>query len=172
MNFLNLAETRYSVRNFQDKQISESDLNKILTAAQLSPTAKNRQEQRLLVVNEKSTLEKLRETTLCHFNAPTIIVLCYEKTFTESGLETEDSQKWSHVDLGIVATHICLEATDLGLGSIMVGLFDKEKLIHNLNIPSNYEPVLLLPIGYIDKKPSHLHNDRLPLSQTVFYNKY
>ena len=74
--------------------------------------------------------------------------------------------------LGIVATHICLEATDLGLGSIMVGLFDKEKLIHNLNIPSNYEPVLLLPIGYIDKKPSHLHNDRLPLSQTVFYNKY
>ena len=54
----------------------------------------------------------------------------------------------------------------------MVGLFDKEKLIHNLNIPSNYEPVLLLPIGYIDKKPSHLHNDRLPLSQTVFYNKY
>ena len=97
MNFLNLAETRYSVRNFQDKQISESDLNKILTAAQLSPTAKNRQEQRLLVVNEKSTLEKLREITLCHFNAPTIIVLCYEKTFTESGLETEDSQKWSHV---------------------------------------------------------------------------
>lgn len=84
MNFLNLAETRYSVRNFQDKQISESDLNKILTAAQLSPTAKNRQEQRLLVVNEKSTLKKLRETTLCHFNAPTIIVLCYEKTFTES----------------------------------------------------------------------------------------
>ena len=53
MNFLNLAETRYSVRNFQDKQISESDLNKILTAAKLSPTAKNRQEQRLLVVNEK-----------------------------------------------------------------------------------------------------------------------
>ena len=51
MNFLELAKERYSVRKMKPEQIKQEDLNRILEAAKLSPTAKNMQRERLLVVN-------------------------------------------------------------------------------------------------------------------------
>ena len=40
------------------------------------------------------------------------------------------------------------------------------------NIPAKYQPELLLPIGYIDRKPSILHERRKPIEELVKYNKY
>ena len=40
------------------------------------------------------------------------------------------------------------------------------------NIPAKYQPELLLPIGYIDRKPSILHTRRKPIRETVQYDKY
>jgi len=40
------------------------------------------------------------------------------------------------------------------------------------NIPAKYQPELLLPIGYIDRKPSILHDRRKPIEELVQYDKY
>ena len=45
MDFLKLAEERYSVRKMKNERVKQEDLNKILEAARLSPTAKNLQRQ-------------------------------------------------------------------------------------------------------------------------------
>lgn len=173
MEFIELAKERYSLRKMTNEKIKSEDLNKILEVARLSPTARNRQEQRLLVIDQEEELNRVRECTEYHFNAQTIIVLSYEKLYDDNGIETCDSKKYGLIDIGIVASNMALEATDLGLGSTIVGLFDKDLLRDKLNIPSNYEPILLLPIGYSDNKgPSHLHYDRLPIDSIVKYNKY
>ena len=104
------------------------------------------------------------------FGASTIIVISYEKDDEEN--ESEFSKKYGLIDTGIVATHMCLEATDLGLGTTMVGLFDRELTKKLFNIPPKYQPELLLPIGYIDRKPSILHEKRKPIEELVEYNEY
>ena len=82
------------------------------------------------------------------------------------------SKKYGLIDTGIVATHMCLEATNIGLGTTMVWLFDRELTREKFNIPKIYQPELLLPIGYIDRKPSILHARRKPIEETVQYDKY
>ena len=67
---------------------------------------------------------------------------------------------------------MCLEATNLGLGTTMVGLFDRELTKKLFNIPVKYQPELLLPIGYIDIEPSILHKRRKPIEELVKYNRY
>ena len=170
MDFLQLAEERYSVRKMTSEKVKHEDLDRVLEAARLAPTAKNMQRQRLLVINTEEGIEKIKECTGCDFGASTIIVISYEKDDEEN--ESEFSRKYGLIDTGIVATHMCLEATNLGLGTTMVGLFDRELTAEKFNIPKKYQPELLLPIGYIDRKPSILHSKRKPIEETVQYDKY
>ena len=170
MDFLELAKERYSVRKMKSEKIKKEDLDKILEAARLSPTAKNLQRERLLVINTEEGIEKIKQCTECDFGATTIIVISYEKDEKEN--ESEFSRKYGLIDTGIVATHMCLEATNLGLGTTMVGLFDRELTKKLFNIPEKYQPELLLPIGYIDRKPSILHERRKSIEELVEYNKY
>jgi len=170
MDFLELAKERYSVRKMKPEKIKHEDLNKILEAARLSPTAKNMQRERLLVVNTEEGIEKIKQCTSCDFGASTIIIISYEKDDEQN--ESEFSKKYGLIDTGIVATHMCLEATDLGLGTTMVGLFDRELTKKLFNIPAKYQPELLLPIGYIDRKPSILHEKRKTIEELVEYNEY
>ena len=107
---------------------------------------------------------------MCDFGASTIIIISYEKDDEQN--ESEESKKYGLIDTGIVATHMCLEATDLGLGTTMVGLFDRELIKKLFNIPAKYQPELLLPIGYIDRKPSRLHESRKPIEELVKYYEY
>jgi len=170
MDFLKLARERYSVRKMSPEKVKQEDLNKILEAARLSPTAKNMQRERLLVVNTEEGIEKMKQCTQCDFGATTIIIISYEKDDEEN--ESEFSRKYGLIDTGIVATHMCLEATNLGLGTTMVGLFDRELTRKKFNMPKIYQPELLLPIGYIDRKPSILHTKRKPIEETVQYDNY
>lgn len=170
MDFLELAKERYSVRKMSSQKVKQEDLNKILEAARLAPTAKNMQRQRLLVVNTEDGIEKMKQCTQCDFGASTIVVISYEKD--DEINESEFSRKYGLIDTGIVATHMCLEATQLGLGTTMVGLFDRELTKRMFNIPSKYQPELLLPIGHIDRKPSILHDRRKSIEELVRYQNY
>ena len=170
MDFLELAKERYSVRKMSPEKVKKEDLDKILEAARLSPTAKNLQRERLLVINTEEGIEKIKQCTECDFGATTIVVISYEKDDEQN--ESEFSRKYGLIDTGIVATHMCLEATNLGLGTTMVGLFDRELTKKLFNIPEKYQPELLLPIGYIDRKQSILHERRKEIKEIVKYNKY
>ena len=152
------------------EKVKQEEINKILEAARLAPTAKNMQRQRLLVINTDEGIEKIKRCTQCDFGASTIIVISYEKDDPEK--ESEFSRKYGLIDTGIVATHMCLEATNLGLGTTMVGLFDRGLTSELFNIPKKYQPELLLPIGYIDRKPSILHTRRKYINEIVKYDKY
>ena len=170
MDFLELAKERYSVRKMTNESVKQEDLNKILEAARLSPTAKNMQRERLLVINTEDGIEKIKQCTSCDFGASTIIIISYEKDDEQN--ESDEAKKYGLIDTGIVATHMCLEATNLGLGTTMVGLFDRELTKKLFNIPAKYQPELLLPIGYIDRKPSILHEKRKTIEELVEYNTY
>lgn len=172
MNFIELAKERYSLRSFDTKKVEQEKLDLILKAGQLAPTAVNYQPQRILVIESDEALAKLKDCTVYHFNAPMVLLICANKD--EAWKRTYDGKVHTDIDGSIVATHMMLQATELGLGTTWVGHFDPAAIRNAFNIPSNLEPVCIFPIGYPsrDAKPHPNHTKRKDISETVSYNHF
>lgn len=172
MNFLELAKNRYSCRSFMNKPVEQEKLNLILEAGRVAPTARNIQPQRILVITDKEKLAKLNQCTKYGWNAPVIMIICYDKNVVYH--RQYDDMDFGFIDSSIVTTQMMLEIQDLDLGTTWIGAFDPEKTREVYNIPENYEIVALLPVGYPEKDahPSKLHEDRKPIEETVFYNEF
>lgn len=171
MDFLELAKERYSCRSFQDRKIENEKIELILEAARVAPTAVNYQPQRILVLTEKEELEKLSECTRYGWNAPVIMIVCYDKNI--SWKRKYDGADEGIVDSSIVTTHMMLEAQALGLGTTWIGAFNPAKVREVYKIPENLEIVAILPIGYPaeDATPSGMHFQRNSLEKFVYWNK-
>ncbi len=171
MNFAQLCQERYSVRKYDSRPIEAEKLEMILNAGRVAPTAKNFQPQRILVV-QGDDLEKMQGCTPCLYGQTAILVVCYDKNVSwksRSGREIGD------VDGGIVMTSMMYQAQDLGIGSLVVGIYKEEMLRERFNIPENYEIVALLMLGYPaeDSAPHEvLHFTRKDLSETVSYGSF
>ena len=172
MDFLQLAQKRYSCRKFLNKEVEQEKIEKVLEAGRWAPTACNFQPQRILVITDKDKINALKECTKFTFDAPVILVVCYEKQ--ESWKRKYDGQDEGIVDASIVSTHMVLQITELGLGSTWVASFDPDKARGILNIPEALEIVNLLPFGYPteDDVPNKMHKERKPLTETVFWNEF
>ena len=163
MEFDKLIEERFSCREFLDKDINDNDINQILKAANLAPTAKNKQPIKIIVIRNKDLLEKLKLATPCTFNAKLVFVICNDTN--KCWIRSTDSKYHGDIDATIVATHMMLEITNLGLGSTFVCAFDKDKLKEVLGLDNNIEPTCILPVGYPKEKRSH--NTRKDISEIV-----
>lgn len=166
MDFLTLSKKRYSVRSYADTPVSDELIEKLLLAAQNAPTAHNNQPQIIFVMRSQEALDIVDASTRARFGAPLAFVICYD---TELSWKSKDGRDSGIVDASIVATHILLEATDLGLGSVWVGLFKPDVIKEKLELPENIIPVCILPIGFASQTsvPLNLHDLRRPLSETV-----
>ncbi len=166
--FLELAESRYSVRKYDPRPIEKEKLDRILRAGQISPTAANRQPQKITVLQSAEAIEKVRQLTPYAFNAPTILMICADR---EEAWTAVDGHNSAYVDAAIVITQMMLQAWDEGIGSCWVRGFDKNKLVEAFDLPANLELVALLPIGYPagNAKPAAWHYSRKPLDEMVSY---
>jgi len=64
------------------------------------------------------------------------------------------SWDWFMFDLGLATQTLCLSAQSQGLGTVIIGLFNHDKVKEILFVPEGYEIVALIPIGYPAQKPS------------------
>ena len=171
MEYNQLIRDRYSVRKFSDKKVEKEKLDALMEAGRVAPTAGNKQPQRILVLQSDESIRRINECTPCIYGAPLVMVVCYEtQDYGNSGAGVE----FAMVDASIVLTHIMLEATDLGLGSVWVGMFEADKVREKFNVPDNYRIVSLLPIGYPaeDSVPYNFHSQRFPLEHTYTAETY
>ena len=68
MEFNQVIQKRTAIRNFQeDKKIEKDKLLQILEAGRIAPTAKNLQPQKILVVSNKKSLDKIDNKYFVHF---------------------------------------------------------------------------------------------------------
>ena len=167
-NFLELACERYSVRKYSDKEIEDEKLDKILKAAQVSPTANNSQPQRIFVIKSDDALKKIRSFTPYCFNAPIVWMICYDENVSGNAADGHD---YGADDATIATAHMMLEAYDLGIGSVWVRGYDKRELDKIFDLPENLVSVALLPIGYPaeNSKPSPLHSRNIDINDMVTY---
>ena len=168
MTFLELAKTRYSVRSFQNRPIAEEDMNRILEAGHVAPTACNNQPQKIYIAQSEDARRKLAAVCRCTFDAPVILVICYDRNLDWKN-KLQPGYESGETDAAIVCTHMMLEAAELGIGSCWVGYFNAHRVAEILDLPENITVSALLPMGYPadDAKPLPLHSQFRELSDIV-----
>jgi len=168
-DFLILAEERYSVRKFTNEAVRPDVVGRILHTGHVAPTAANLQPQRIYVLQSREALEKLKNCTPYHYNAPLAMLVC--ANMDECWERDYDGQLSGVMDASIVATHMMLQATAEGLGSTWVMHFDPEAAAEEFHIPENVVPVALLVMGYAaeDAIPAPGHLRSRPIQETVKY---
>lgn len=170
--FMRLASERYSVRKFDGRALEAEIIEKILRAGQLSPTACNRQPQRIAVITSPEGLEKLRRCTGSHFNVPAALLVCHDKE--ECWKRSYDGASSGDIDAAIVTTHMMLAAWTLGVGTTWVMHFIPEAVREEFSLPENLEPTALLVMGYPapSAAPYPGHLERKPIEQMISYNGF
>ena len=162
-DFLTIVKERRSIRNYEEKDVSEEALNTILEAARWAPSWTNTQCWDIVITRDKAVKEKLQQTMIMNnpatkaiMAAPVVAVIC-AKMKSSGYYKGEAPTKfgdWFMFDIGIVTQTMCLAAQSLGLGTVIVGLFDHNKANQVVNVPEGHEVVAILPIGYPAKTPS------------------
>ena len=156
---------RRSIRKFTGQPIDHSLLEEIIETVSYSPSWKNTQIVRYIAV-EGELKDKIADECTSSFpnngniikGAPMLIVVTiiknrcgYER---DGSFTTRRGDSWQMFDAGIASQSFCLAAYEKGIGSVIEGIFDDEKVGGLLNIPEDREVVALIPIGYPAEEPS------------------
>lgn len=171
MELKETIEIRRSIRKFKNIDVSKEIIEDLINCARLAPSAKNRQPWKFLIVkgnikdkiadimlqkeeNSKSSLERkifhynssVKATAKIMKEAPILILVLkeYEKNWIIG-----DS-----LSIGGAIEHICLRATDLGLGSLWIrDIVYTQKEIAKLVGYEEMELISAVSIGYSDENP-------------------
>ena len=147
--FIDLAKNRYSVRQFKNKPVSDDDIQKIIEAGRVAPTACNNQPAKIYLVKSAEAMAKLNEVCPCIYGAPIAFVIAYDPGIAaKAGYARPKGYGFGETDAAIVCTHMMLEAADLGLGSCWVGYFKDFEVKEALGIPEDFVVANILPVGY------------------------
>ena len=168
MGFKEVISSRYSCRKFDSgRQVSEGQLDAILEAGRLAPTAKNLQEQHIYVAQSAEALAKIDEATPCRYGAPTVLVMAFDRNNVYT---YPDGKRTSGIeDAAIVATHLILAAANEGVNSCWINFVQIDQLHDALGLPDNEEILMLLDLGFAapGAGPGPNHTSRKPLTDTV-----
>lgn len=169
MEFTKVAQDRYSCKKYSDKQITKAQLEEILEAGRVAPTAKNLQPQRIYVIQSPEGLAKVDKVTPCRYGAPTVLLVAFNKenVFTYPGGKRTSGVE----DATIVATHMILAAYNAGVDSCWLNFFDPELAAKEFGLPEDEEVLMLMDLGFAAEGTGPLpnHGSRKPLSETVVY---
>ncbi len=156
-NFTELALRRQSVRKYLDKSIETEKINQIIEACRIAPSASNSQPWKLIIVDEpelKNQVANATFTKAISFNkfAPEsaaigVVVIEKPKIITQIGAFLKN-REFPLIDIGIISEHFCMKATELGLGTCMLGWFNEKEIKSLLNIPKAKRIGLVITLGY------------------------
>ena len=181
MDFNKLIITRQSVRRYAATAVEPEKLNKCLEAARLAPSASNSQPWKFIVVDQeplrtevaKATFSDIKLINKFTVQAPVLVVIVMEKAKLITRLAMMVKKKeWPLIDIGITATHFCLQATELGLGTCMIGWFEEDKIKKLLQIPSDKSIGMIISLGYAVEEYPLRTKIRKPIEEIVRYNEY
>ena len=155
MTFRDLAEARFSLRNYDSRPVEQEKIDCLLECVRVAPSAVNFQPCVFYVVTDHALLEQLHD---CYNRdwfktAPMCIVAC--GNHQQAWHRKLDGKDHTDIDVAIAVDHLTLAAVDMGLGSCWICNFDAQKCAQVLDLPEGVEPIAMVPIGYAatDERP-------------------
>lgn len=144
---IDIIGARYSCRRYLDTPVEEEKLEYIKQCMQLAPSAVNKQPWKFRFIRSQENREKLQS---CYsrnwFNYAPMYILC--TVLHDEEWVREDGKPHGDIDVAIAVEHLCLAATEQGLGTCWVCNFDAKRCHELFGLPGNEEPTVIIPIGY------------------------
>ena len=169
MQFAEVVARRRMVRHFAPEPVDRSVLERIAATAQRTPSAGFSQGQRLVIVTEP---ERMRRVAAIAHEAeyvemgldpwlsecaaqfiPCVSEQVYRDRYDEPDKRPpgEDAIDWPvpywWMDIGCTVMLILMAAVDEGLAAGFAGTHDPSRLNAELDIPADYVPVGVIPVG-------------------------
>lgn len=157
--------TRRSIRKYSDKPVERETIEELVKLAGYGPTWKNVQANRFIAVTDEAMKQKIAEECTMGYagnqniikGAPVLMVMTlvdkrsgYER---DGSFSTSKEKHWESFDAGIVAQTFCLAAHMLGLGTVIMGIYDEEKVKQVVDVPEGESVAALISLGYPDEEP-------------------
>lgn len=157
--------TRRSIRNYTDQKVTREEVEEIVSLATYAPTWKNVQANRYIAVLDETIKNRIADECIVDFpgnprnihNAPALIVLTtvdkrsgYER---DGSFSTAKGTHWQSFDAGIAAQTFCLAAHELGFGTVIMGIYEEDKVSEILQVPEGQSVSALIALGRPAEEP-------------------
>jgi len=149
-----LIEKRRSIRKYQaGKTITREQVNRLLGAAMLAPSACNSRPWEFIAITKREVLDEIARVhpyaSMCKTASAAIVIVAIPQSGNPEGYFPQDC--------GAAAQNILLEAFSMGLGACWCGVYPKENhvavLRKFLHIDEPKIPFNIIAIGYPDESP-------------------
>ena len=200
MDTFEAIEKRRSVKHYDTQHnLTEEEIEKLLSSAILSPTSFNIQNWRFLMVKDPELRKKIRSASWDQAqvtDASLLLVLCAdlkawdkrpERYWKHAPKETRDflvpaigpfyegkdqlQRDEAMRSCGIAAQTLMLSAKAMGYDSNPMIGFDPEKVAEIINLPKDYIISMMLVIGKAIK-PAMPRGGQLDLNEVVFTDRF
>jgi nitroreductase len=170
-DYLELALKRQSCRSYSDKAVEHDKLLKCVEAARLTPSACNSQPWSVVVVEDPKIVPQVAESTMQlgangYIKDAKAFFVVVEETarLMPTVAKLMDSRVFTKGDLGAFVLSLALEAESQGLGTCILGLFDRPRLRELLSIPTEKNIFMVIAVGY-PKSEKVRDKERKPLAE-------
>lgn len=157
---------RRNVREYRDRPVAQSDLDRILEAGRRSPSSRNQQRWDFVVVTGRERLERLAQV----WRGADHVARSAATIGLVAPVETDaDTRASVAYDLGQVTMCMALAATDLGVGSAHAAVRDQDLARELLDLPDDRELAYLLALGHPADRPLEpiQEPDRRPFDDVI-----
>lgn len=159
-------KTRRSIRKFKQTPVPKEILEQLVQAAAYAPSWKNTQTVRYNAVYNREKIQQIANEAVCGFQwnqrtitkSPVLIVVTtvdkrsgYER---DGSFSTSKGTHWQSFDAGLSVQNFCLAAHENGLGTVILGIFDENKVKDILSVSSGESVSALISLGYPDEQPN------------------
>ena len=166
MDMTTCIKERRSIRTFQNDKISHEAFEELVSLASFAPSWKNTQTARYTLVEDDAAIQYLADNCVMdfEFNAntlrrtPNIVVLTtvngrcgYER---DGSFSTPKKDSWEMFDAGVAAQTFCLAAHAQGYGTVIMGIFDEEKIHDYLKLPEGQTVSTIIALGRPAESPA------------------
>jgi nitroreductase len=164
------VRARRNVREYEDRPIDPSDLDRILEAGRRSPSSMNEQPWDFVVVTERATLERM--AGLWQWGAH-IAGAAAAIALLSPASQDADARETFAFDLGQAAMSMMLVAADHGIGSCHSSVGEQADARAVLGFSDDREAVILLSLGYPVRPLAPVtHPDRRPVAEVVHHERW
>ena len=160
MEAIKCIKERRSIRKFKAGKVARDVVREIVAAAAYAPSWKNTQITRYIVVEDEGVKTKIAEECVLGFayntktikGAPQLVVVTYVPGLSgfekDGSYTTSKEDRWESFDTGIATQTFCLAACDKGVGTVILGIFDDDKVRDAAGVPEGQKVAALIAMGY------------------------
>ncbi|UII55874.1 nitroreductase family protein [Cytobacillus spongiae] len=184
MEFKDVIHGHRSIREYEDREVSQEVLEEILDAGIRASSSGNMQSYSIIVTRDKELKQKLYSAHMDQsmvVDAPVLVTFCADfnrmrkwLTLNEAPVHFDNFMSFmiGAIDATLVSQNCALAAEEAGLGICYMGstLANCDQIGKLLNLPPNVVPVVGYSLGYPAENPAP--RDRLPKKGLVHYEQY